>query len=310
MRGAFPPPDMERRPRLDATAGVSPRPARRADDAIEWRGGARWAVALLLLLSLGATFTALVLFQATSAGTSEQALRRAVAALSEVDVLVDRNYQSLQEQAATAAPGDQFQLADFPLAVPLTRGEVLGSSKTQLRDLLLNRSADLMYRDGTAPLHSTPGTSVSVGAFTAGGVTDRGLGFLTAGHHDILRVLTLVLAAVSGLLCVALAALCRGFGRLWSVGAVVLAAALPVLAGGAGARVYIRFASGRQTEYLQREFLAIGRGLAWIPIRDGLACAALGAIVLGIGGAGALWADRTEASRSPVDARRGATADT
>jgi len=87
-------------------------------------------------------------------------------------------------------------------------------------------------------------------------------------------------------------------------------AALPMLAVGAGARVYIRFASGSQTEYLQREFLAIGRGLAWIPIRDGLACGALGAIVLGIGGACALWADRTEASRSPVDASRGANADT
>ncbi len=296
MRATFPAPDPERRFELDDAFRARLR-AGADDDPVAWRGTARWAIALLLLLSLGATLTALVLFQATSEGTSKRSLRRAVAALSEVDVLVDRHYDSLQAEASNAAPGDQFQLADFPVDVKLTRNEVLGSSKAQLRDLLLDRSANVMYNDGTAPLRSTPGASIGVGPFTAGGVTDRGLGFLTRGHHDMLRVLTLVLAGVSGLLCVALAALSRGFARLTSVGAVVLAASLPLLAVGAGARLYIRFASGSQTEYLQREFLAIGRGLAWIPIRDGLALAALGAIVLAVCAVCAVWGDRSEAAR-------------
>ncbi len=295
MRASFEALDAERQRRLDEFGRGGSRNAI-DDDPIAWRS-ARWAIALLLLVSLGATLTALVLFQATSEGTSTRSLRRSVAALSEIDVLLDRNYDSLRTEASNGVPGDTFQLADFPIAVQLTRDEVLGSSKAQLRDLLLDRSADIMYSDGTAPLRTTPGASTGVGPFTAGGVTDRGLGFLTRSHHDMLRVLTLVLAAVSGLLCVALATLCRGFARLASVGAVVLAASLPLLAVGAILRLYIHFASGSQTEYLQREFLAIGRGLAWIPIRDGLALAALGSVALVLGAGCAVWANRTAAAR-------------
>lgn len=304
MKGAFPQPDPVQRRSPGEMPARSPRPARASVEPVEWRGGVRWAVTLLLLITLGATFISLVLFQATSEGASKRALRRAVAALSEVDVLIDHNYASLQQQASTAAPGAQFRLPDFPLNVTLTRNEVLHSSKAQMRDLLLNRSADLMYRDGTRPLRSTPGSSASLGMFTVGGITDRGLGFLTGRHHDVLRILTLVLAGISALLCVALAALCRGFARLWGVGAVVLAASLPMLVAGAAARVYIRFASGGQTEYLQREFLAIGRGLAWIPIRDGLACAGLGVVIVIVGVICALWADRTAGVRAGEARRR------
>lgn len=295
MKASFDALDAERRRGIDE-AMRSGRWHTAEDDPVAWRS-ARWAIALLLLLSLGATLTALVLFQATSEGTSKRSLRRAVAALSEVDVLLDRNYDSLRTEASNGAPGDTFELADFPVNVPLTRDEVMSSSKPQLRDLLLDRSANIMYRHGTGPLRATPGAGIGVGPFTAGGVTDRGLGFLTSGHHDMLRVLTLVLAGASGLLCVVLAALCRGFARLASVGAVVLAASMPLLAAGAAVRLYVHFASGSQTEYLQREFLAIGRGLAWIPIRDGLALAALGAVALAIGAGCAAWADRTSSSR-------------
>ena len=287
--------DAERRRLRNEAAGGNRRHIA-DEDPVAWRS-ARWATALLLLLSLGATLTALVLFQATSEGASRRSLRRAVAALSEVDVLIDRNYDALRTEASNGARGDTFHLADFPVNVPLTRDEVLTSSKVQLRGLLLDRSASIMYSDGTSSLRTTPGAVIGVGPFTAGGVTDRGLGFLTQSHHDILRVITLALAGVSGLLCIALAALCRGFARLASVGAVVLAAALPLLAAGAGMRAYIHFTSRSQTEYLQREFLAIGRGLAVIPIRDGSAMAALGAVTLAIGGCCAVWADRTAALR-------------
>ncbi|TAK71434.1 MAG: hypothetical protein EPO22_01265 [Dehalococcoidia bacterium] len=296
MSGSFEALHAERRRQIDEAMRGGRWHAGADDDPVAWRG-ARWAIVLLLLLSLGATLTALVLFQATSEGTAKRSLRRAVAALSEVDVLLDRNYDALRAEASNGAPGDTFQLADFPVDVPLTRDDVLGSSKAQLRDQLLDRSAAMMYSDGTGPLRTTPGSSTGVGPFTAGGVTDRWLGFLTRGHHDMLRVLTFVLAGVSGLLCVTLAALCRGFARLASVGGVVLVASLPLLAAGAIARLYIHFAAGSQSEYLQREFLAIGRGLAWIPIRDGLALATLGGVALVIGAGFAALADRGARSR-------------
>ena len=92
--------------------------------------------------------------------------------------------------------------------------------------------------------------------------------------------------------------MCRGFGRLTSVGMVIVAASIPVVLGGIGARFYMRIAAGGDTEYIQREFLEIGQGLAWIPIRDGAAFTLLGLLFLVVGYVCALWADRHEAPRT------------
>jgi hypothetical protein len=293
-------------PRLARTTHLAPTAATHWQAAPEmaspaWRNVAKLAVAFVFLMVLAATLTSLTLFQATSEGAAKRTHRRAVAALSEIDPLIDRNWDALQQQATSAAPGGQLQLADYPLDVPLTRDEVLNSSRAQLRDLLLDRSANLMYSRGTGALRSTPGSSSGVGMFTVGGLTDNGLGFLTRRHHDILGVLTFVLAATSVILAIALAALCRGFGRLASVGAVVVAASTPTLLAGLGARLYIRAISGSENDYVRQEFLAIGRGLAWIPIRNGIAFSVLGAAFLVIGISCALWTDRRDTTRVGVE---------
>jgi ABC-type Fe3+ transport system permease subunit len=84
------------------------------------------------------------------------------------------------------------------------------------------------------------------------------------------------------------------------VGAVVLAAAIPLALAGIGARFYMRIVSDSDTEYIQREFLEIGQGLAWIAIRNGLAFTVLGAVFLVVGVVCAMWADRREAPRYPA----------
>jgi hypothetical protein len=225
-------------------------------------------------------------------------LRRAVAALTEIDPLIDRNYDDLQQRSATAAPDETVRLRDYPIDIALTPVEVRGASKDQIRNLLLDRSADLMYSRGTAPLRTANGRAQSVGRFTVGGITDRGLGFLRKRRHDILGALTFALAALCLVLGVTLAALCRGFGRLSSVGGVVLMASIPLLLAGIGARFYMRVASGSDTEYIQSEFLEIGQGLAWIPIRDGIAFTTLGATFLIVGLCCAVWTDRRQRSHT------------
>jgi hypothetical protein len=263
------------------------------DDApLFWRSVGKWGVGFALFLALAALMTSLQLFQVTAEGASKRTLRRSVAALTEIDPLIERNYDDLQQQAAAAAPGDTVQLKNFPIAIPLKPEEVRGQSKQQVRDLIIDRSADLMYAHGTEPLRLNPKSSQDVGLFTVGGITDTGLDFLRSRHHDLLGVLTFVFAAICAFLGVTLAALCRGFGRLASVGGVVLAVAIPVLFGGIGARFYMRIVSEGETEYIQHEFLLIGQGLAWIPIRDGAAFAVFGAALLIIGVACAAWADR------------------
>jgi hypothetical protein len=262
-----------------------------------WRNIAKWSVAFLFFCALAALLVSLMLFQVTAEGASKRTLRRAVAALSEIDVLIERNYDDLQQRSASAGPNETVELRDFPLTIPLSRQEVAGASRDDLRDLLLNRSAEIMYGRGTDPLRAQPGSSQDVGAFSEAGITDNGLGFLRSRYHDILGVLTFALAALCVFLGVTLAALCRGFGRLASVGGVVLAAAIPLVLAGIGARFYMRIVSDSDTEYIQREFLEIGQGLAWIPIRNGLAFTVLGAVFLVVGVLCAMWADRREAPR-------------
>ncbi len=263
-----------------------------------WRNIGKWAVAFLFFCSMISMLACLELYQLTAEGTAKRSLRRAVAALTEIDPLVDRNYDDLQQRARSAPPGATLALRDFPVHVPLTRDEALRLSKDQLRDVLLDRSADIMYRDGTSPLRAAAVHAGSVGAFSIAGLTDNALDFLRSRNHDILSVLTFALVALSAVLGVLLALLCRGFGRLSSVGAVVLAASAPLLFFGIGARFYMRLISTSDTEYLQREFLKIGQGLAWIPIRNGIAFTLLGVLMLAIGVGLARWSDRRDAPRS------------
>ncbi len=260
----------------------------------------KWTAAFALFLALLALFTSLQLFQITSEGAAKQTLRRSTAALTEIDALLDRNYDELQRTAEDASPGDTIELSGFPIAVPLTPEDVRGASKEQVRDRLLDRSSAVLYRNGASALHDTAAADGSVGRFSVAGITRHGIGFLRSRNHNILAVITLTFALLSTLLALALAAACRGFGRLTSVGAVIVAAAIPVVAGGALARLAARTGTDGDTEYLQREFLEIGHSLAWIPIRDGGAFAVFGLGLVLVGYACALWADRREAPRTSI----------
>ena len=263
---------------------VAPEPA--AD-----RSGAKLGVSLLLLVSLVGLFSSLTLYQLTAEGVAKRTLSRSVAALTEIDPLLDRNYDDLQQRAGAAAPADTLQVRDFPIAVPLTPAQAKTISRQDLRALLLERSADALYADGTSALRAPAAHAGSVGVFSVAGISDRGLGFLTTRNHDILRVLTFALAAVSLALAAALGMLCRGFGRLAAVGGVTLAAAVPWTLGGFGVWLYLRAVDGAGTEYTKAQFAQIGRELAWIPIRDGAALGLLGALMLILGIALARWSD-------------------
>ena len=269
-----------------------------------WRNLGKWTVAFVFFLALSATLISLQLFQLTSEGASKRTLRRSVAALTEIDPLLDRNFAALQQQAQNAKPGQTVELQDFPVDVPLKPDDVNGASRDQVRDLLLDRSADALYarRHRSAPQAARG--SGSIGRFTISGLTHDGLGFLRSRNHDLLGITTIVLASISGVLAVALVLLCRGFGRLGAVGGVLIAAAAPLLLFGIGARFYMRILSDGDTDYIEHEFLVIGQGLAWIPIRDGAGFLVLGLVFVAIAIGGARWADSHRSRRTAGLPRR------
>lgn len=260
------------------------------------RGLGKWGAAAALFFAINALIVVLSLYQMTAEGTAKHALRRAVAALTEIDALIERDYDDLQQRAASVEADERVRLAEFPLDVSFAPREVEAASRDTLRSMLLDRSDDVLYDDGTDALRAADGADP--GSFSAAGLVDGWLGFLRARNHAITGVLTLVMAAICVVLAGLLAGACRGFGRIAAVGATVLAGALPALSGAAILRLYIALASDADTEYTQRELLEIGEALAWIPLRNGIAFAALGATLLVAGTACAVLTDRRQAPRS------------
>lgn len=282
-------------PRFDADPRWDPYRRRYVGDGA--RGGpGRVGVAILLVLAVGVMLISLTLYQLTAEGPAKDAHRRAVAALTEIDALIDGQYDDLQTRAESAQPGESLQLRDFPLAIELRPDEVRGASRDDLRRTVLARSADRLYDDGTGALRETAEATDDAGYFSAAGFTDTFLGFLTRRNHAILAVLTFVTASICATLAAWLASLCRGFARLAAVAGALLVASLPIVLAGVLLRLSAR--SGGDTEYIERELLEIAESLAWAPIRNGLAFTALGALLLIVGVACAAWTDRRGAPRS------------
>jgi hypothetical protein len=251
----------------------------------------------MLFAALSLMLLSLQVFQASAEGPAKQTHVRAAAVLTEIDTLIERNHDDLQERAEASQPGDTLLLSDYPIEIPLTRDEALGIDKAGLRNLLLNRSADAMYADGTGVLRDAQGAD-SVGRFTAAGAVDRTLDLLRDDVHDSAAVVTYILAAICVLVAVTLAALTRGFGRIGAVGVVLFLASLPMLLAGLVARLAMQSGADGDSEYVRRELLDIGATLAEIPIRNGLAFAALGLVFV----VAALVLDRLVPAGDPAGA--------
>jgi hypothetical protein len=254
------------------------------------RAPGRWAVGLALAASAAATFIALSLWQLTDAGTAKPALRDALHALVEGDAVVARNYDDLRARAEATQSGDTLELRDYPVAVPLSREEVLASSQADITITMLDRGVEALYDDGAGAFRDE-NSGADPGRFTAAGAVGEFMGFLRGDVHAILGVLALVLAGISVVLAIMLAALCRGFGRAVALGAVTLVASLPLLLGGIAAHLYARASADGGSEYVRREFMQIAQDLAWLPVRNGLALVALGAAVMVAGSVCARIAD-------------------
>ena len=267
-------------------------------DATLWRNIGKWTIGFFLFLVLSATFVSLMLLQLTAEGSSKRTLRRSVAAITEIDRLLDRHYDEMQQRARASKTGDGVQLDGFPIAITFTPAEINGASKQQIRNMILDRAADALYRHGSGRLRDSAARGGSVGRFSLGGLTEHGLGFLRGRVHDILLITTIVLAVLCGVLAGALALTCRGFGRLGAIGGTVLIASVPLVTFGIGARFYMRILTDGDKGFIEREFLEIGQALAWIPIRDGLALMVFGIVCVVTALAAARWSDGRLASQA------------
>ncbi|HUS82234.1 MAG TPA: hypothetical protein VM013_03120 [Dehalococcoidia bacterium] len=260
-----------------------------------WRVFFKWAVGLLLVSTLGVLLLSVDATQLTASGTAHKALRRTVASLTEIDALIEDRGQMVTTSAGSGGSASSV-LIGFPIDVPLSEQEAQNLSTAELRDVILDRSADRLYTDGFSAFREGGRGSVNVDILSPPGAVRYTAGLLTEDNHELMRVVLALVAGFAAILTVALVLLSRGYGRLTSVGAAVVAACLPPLLLSVTVRFILRMASEEESDYLTAQLYALGRDVAWLPIRNAITFACLGVVFLTMGVAFSLLSKKRQPS--------------
>ncbi len=271
-----PPPELFSRP--PAAGSSQPREPRRR---------AKWLLGGLLILDLVLLLIVLALANVTAEGPAKRTLAQSVAILTEVDALLDANYDSLREEAA--ASNAILTLPDFPIDVPFTPEEVLGSDRDGFRELLLARAADRVHEDGVDTFRTDRDADIRL--ISTEGTLRAAMDFLRPSPHRAATVLVYVFATAAAALALGLVLATRGYGRLLAVGLSVLFAATPVLITAVAVRFAFRLAADGVDDYLARQFFELAQELAWAPIRNGIIFTTGGGILLAAGVILSRWSD-------------------
>jgi hypothetical protein len=258
-----------------------------------WRVFLKWAVGLLLVSALGTLLLAVDAAQLTAPGTAHRVLRRTVATLTEIDTLIENRGQTVTTSAGSAGSVSSV-LAGFPIDIPLSEQEAQDLSTPELRDVILDRSADRLYADGFSAFHEGGQGSADVQILSPPGAVRYTAGLLTEDNHELMRIILAIVAGIAAVLTLVLVLLSRGYGRLTSIGAAIIVAALPLLLLSVAVRFILRMASEEESDYLTAQLYALGRDVAWLPIRNAIAFTCLGLIFLTMGIAFSLLSKRRQ----------------
>lgn len=249
-----------------------------------WRNFFKWAAGVALVFTLGFLLLFLNAAQLTGRDVAHKGLTRALASITEVDALLADGRADLKAKAAET-PDGAVRLADYPIDVPLTSQQAQQLSTPELRELLLSRSADKVYAEGVSAFREEgrgPSTH-DIAILSPPGAVRYTVGLLTEDTHDAMWMTTVVLTGIAAFLALLLALLSRGYGRLTSVGLATLIASLPFLLFFVTVRFILRLASESEGDYLTAQLYALGKDVAWLPIRTGIAFAGLGVVFVVLG---------------------------
>ncbi len=253
-----------------------------------WASAAKWIMGVLLVLDLGVLLVVLSLASVTAEGPAKRSLRHSLAILFEVDAYLDDHFETLRQEARQTEE-QSLTPPDLPIDASFTPQEVRSASRDEFRELLLSRSADRVYDEGTSLLREDRAAEIDF--FSPQGAVRTGMDFLRPTPHRILNLLTIGLAAAAGVIALALILTTRGYGRLAGLGVSVLAAAVPFVVAAMAIRFAFRLAADSLDDYLVSEFLRLGQELTWAGIRNGIIFSVGGAVVAAAGTGLALWSD-------------------
>jgi hypothetical protein len=195
---------------------------RRRMDRPRYDGG-RAAYSMLLGLSAFLLVGTLSFYQLSSPPVARQLIAEGVAALTEVDLLLAETEDEMQTAARGAEDGGLLAVPGFPLQVRLTSREVLESEPDELRELILLRSAAIVYEDG---LEAFDQGAADISLFSSEGLLNWLVGQLSDTNHTRSGFVAAFFGVLTALAAVMVTVRSRGFSRARSLGIPLMVASV------------------------------------------------------------------------------------
>lgn len=141
-----------------------------------------FAIALLTIAVVG-TLVAVTGAQMSGEQAAKRALVPAISALTDAGriMAVHRTEMSAQAEADTSG---RLAIPTYPLAVTITAAEVQALPPEELEQRVLERSADLVYREGASAFRQKTESGGTIGTSPSGGLVSTTLNQLTSSAHS------------------------------------------------------------------------------------------------------------------------------
>ena len=194
--------------------------------ATSGRDGRRALAGVALAASLFFLVGALSLRQVTEPRYANGLLESGIAVTTDIGTVIAENHEAMR-QLVDSGSGATFTIPGYPLDVVLSRDEVTKTTDAQLQELVLQRSAALLYAEGLAAFDRTGKQQVS--RFSSQGALELAVGQLSADTHSLANGASILLVVVTAVAGCFLLLVGHGWGRLRSLGFAVLGGAIPGL---------------------------------------------------------------------------------
>ena len=236
----------------------------------------RWMGVAGLALVTGLLILAWSAVQLTERARATQVLAETLAPLSDIDRLLERDYETLQA-TAQESDGTSVIVRSYPLGVAIPAAELSEMSAAQVRAWVLSASAERIYDTGMGTFAREDGVRGSF--FSPRGVFELTAGQLTARNHTIAIIVSVLLALFFVPMVVRTLSDGSGGERARNLGAGVLVGGLGLAGALLIGRALLRGVVGADDIFADA-LLQIGSDVAGLPVRNGLIFGALGAVVL------------------------------
>lgn len=237
--------------------------------------GRRSLLGSLLAVSVFLLLISLSVRQVTAPANAVGVLQSGIAVVTDINQLVADDAPRARELARNSDE-QVFALPSYPLDIALSREELLDLENGQLTELLLQRSAALVYADGLDAFDRTGEQSFN--RFSSQGLIELAVSQVSQSTHDRATFATILFALATAGFAALLAASAEGWGRLRGFGLATVVGALPgVLIFGALYWVVGTLGGGDPFEADLRE---ITRAVFQVPLRNFFVVTITGAVMV------------------------------